>query len=250
LQVGRRICGEEEYLPALLAVAGHRLAGATRPFPGEPLDDHAWSLLVKGAYKHRLTGLLNAAAGDGALPATEAQVREARVLHRTTQVRVLGLEHELPRVVNLLAAEGIDTRVLKGCAVARLDYPDPGLRSYVDLDIMVRSRDIDRAAATLAAAGFVRTLAEPRPGFDRRFDKGMTLIPPAGYELDLHRTFVLGPWGFVIDLQQLWQDKADLQVGDDTVWALARPYRFMHASGRCGWVRCAMWPRSPDVWTI
>ena len=73
----------------------------------------------------------------------------------------------------------------------RVDYADPAVRSFMDLDVLIRAHDIGRAVEALAAAGFRRTLAEPRPGFDRRFDKGMTLIGPARYELDLHRTVKL-----------------------------------------------------------
>jgi hypothetical protein len=237
--VARRTCGEDEYPEPLLAVAGHRLPGPFRAFPAEPLGERAWSELMAAARRNRVTGLLNAATSDGVLPATEDQVREARALHRAGQIRVLGLERELPGVVRTLAAAGVDARVLKGSAVARLDYREPGLRSFIDLDVLVRSRDIDRAVAALAAAGFVRTLAEPRPGFDRRFDKGMTLIPPAGYELDLHRTFVLGPWGVVMDLEQLWDEGEEVPMGGHPVRALSRPYRFMHA---CYHAALGDWP--------
>jgi hypothetical protein len=75
--------------------------------------------------------------------------------------------------------------------------------------------------SVLSKAGFVRTLAEPRPGFDRRFDKGMTLIPPAGFELDLHRTLVLGPWGVLVDLEHLWDEGQEFRVGGYPVRAVA-----------------------------
>jgi hypothetical protein len=142
-------------------------------------------------------------------------------------------------VVDALSGGGVDTRVLKGSAVARLDYADPAIRSYIDLDVLVRAADVDRSVTLLSAAGFWRTLAEPRPGFDRRFDKGMTLIGPTGFELDLHRTFVLGPWGAVMDLDQLWDDGEPFAVGGRTFRALSRPYRFLHA---CYHAALGNWP--------
>ena len=236
---GRRLCGEAEYPAPLLAVAGHRLAGAGRAFPDEPLGEPAWAAVLDAARTHRLTGLLDAAVADGALPATRTQARQARAAHRTALLRVLVLERELIAVVRLLDHAGVESRVLKGSAVAHLDYPDPALRSFNDLDVLVRARDVDRAAAALAAAGFNRTLAEPRPGFDRRFDKGMTLVPPAGYELDLHRTFVLGPWGVLVDLDRLWDEGQEFRVGGRRVRALSRPNRFMHA---CYHAALGNWP--------
>lgn len=237
--MARRLCGEQDYPEPLLAVAGYGLADARRSFPGGPLADESWAQLLRAVSTHRVTGALLAAIDGAVLPATERQAKHARDVHRARVVRVLALERELLSVVDLLTASAIEYRVLKGSAVAHLDYADPALRSFIDLDVLVRARDIDRAAAVLSAAGFKRTLAEPRPGFDRRFDKGMTLIPPSGYELDLHRTFVLGPWGAVMDLEQLWDEGQEFRVGGRPLRALSLPKRFMHA---CYHAALGDWP--------
>ncbi len=225
--------------PALLAVAGVGLAHASRPAPPEPLGAAGWEALLAGAGRHRLTGQLAAATASGVLPATPDQCREARAAHRRTQIRVLALERELARVVGLLAADGIDCRALKGSAVAHLDYADPALRSFVDLDLLVRAEDIERTVATMGRAGFRRTLAEPRPGFDRRFDKGMTLRGSADYEIDLHRMFVLGPWGALMDPRELWDDRDEFSIGGCPIPALSAPYRFVHA---CYHAALGDWP--------
>ncbi|MGH3822603.1 MAG: nucleotidyltransferase family protein [Pseudonocardiaceae bacterium] len=237
--MGRRLCGEGEYPEPLLAVAGYGLPGAGRAFPDEPLAEQAWSAVLDRAKIHRVTGPLSAATGDGALPATQEQVQQARSVHRATLLRVMMLERELVAVVELLAGGGVESRILKGSAVAHLDYHNPALRSFIDLDVLVRASDIDHAVAVLSAAGFQRTLAEPRPGFDRRFDKGMTLIPPAGFELDLHRTFVLGPWGLRVDLDQLWDEGQEFRIGGRQLRALSGPNRFLHA---CYHAALGDWP--------
>lgn len=237
--MARRLCGEDNYPLPLLAVAGYALPWASRAFPREPLGDDSWASVLSAAHTHRVTGLLRAAIDGGALPATEVQARQARAAHRSRTVRVLSLERELIAVVDLLAASAVETRVLKGTAVAHLDYSQPALRSFIDLDILVRPPDIDRAVHVLGAAGFVRTLAEPRPGFDRRFDKGMTLVSPAKYELDLHRTFVLGPWGVAVDLDALWDGGQEFTVAGRSLRALSRANRFMHA---CYHAALGDWP--------
>lgn len=237
--MGRRHCSEDEYPAPLLTVAGYRLPGAGHAFPDNPLADQEWAAVLAGARAHRVSALLRASTTDGALPATQAQVQQAKTVHRDAQVRVMALERELLGVVELLDGEGVESRVLKGSAVAHLDYSDPAMRSFIDLDVLVRARDIDRAVSVLSAVGFARTLAEPRPGFDRRFDKGLTLIPPAGFELDLHRTFVLGPWGVLVDLEQLWDEGQEFRIGGRPVRALSQPNRFMHA---CYHAALGDWP--------
>jgi hypothetical protein len=238
--MARRLCGESDYPPGLVAVAAHRLRGAAYAFPGPaPVADDAWTALLDGAAAHRVTGLLAAAVRDGAVPTTAGQASAVAAAHRSAQLRAMGLEQQLVAVTGLLAAEGLDVRALKGPAVAHLDYPDPGLRSFVDLDVLVRASEIDRVVAVLSDAGFRRTLPEPRPGFDRRFDKGLTMLPPAGYELDVHRTFVLGPWGRLVDLDALWGAGQEFRVAGTTVTALARPHRFLHA---CYHAALGDWP--------
>ncbi|WP_034273136.1 nucleotidyltransferase family protein [Haloechinothrix halophila] len=236
----RRLCPEGAYPFALPAIAAYRLPGSRLTLPREPLEPSAWQDVLRGAWRHRLTGALAAAVHEGAMAATGAQISEAVAEHRTAQLRVLLLERELAAIVRRLTGAGVATRVLKGPAYARLDYPDPALRSFHDIDLLVRPADIDHAAATMRSAGYRRTLAEPRPGFDRRFDKGMTLIPPAGYELDIHRTFVLGPWGVLMDLDELWRDEGEsLTVAGHPVTALSLPYRLLHA---CYHAALGDWP--------
>lgn len=56
-------------------------------------------------------------------------------------------------MLSVLEAKGIPTVILKGAAAGML-YPDPGLRSYGDIDFMVSPADFKRARAALVAAGF------------------------------------------------------------------------------------------------
>lgn len=237
--MGRRLCGPENYPAPLLAVAAFGLDGTRHRPPDQPLEDDRFGQLLEDAAKYRVTGWLMAAIGAGALPASDEQARVVRAIHGTQLVRMMMLERELLGIIDVLTESGIETRVLKGCAVAHLDYPDPALRSFIDLDVLVRARDIDRTAAVLTASGFRRTLAEPQPGFDRRFDKGMTLVPAAGYELDLHRTFVLGPWGALMRLDQLWDEGEEFTLAGRRLRALSGPNRFMHA---CFHAALGDWP--------
>lgn len=218
--VGRRICAEDQYPAPLLAVAGFGLPGVGRSFPGEPLGDADWTAVLAAARRHRVSGWLYAAIRAGALPATVDQRRQAEAAHRIAQLRVLALERAVLDVVDQLHAAGLQTRVLKGSAVAHLDYPDPGLRSYHDLDILVRADDFGAAVQALRGTGFERTLAEPRPGFDRRFDKGTTMRPAEHYEVDLHRTLVLGPWGRIVDFDDLWEPGDFYVLGNRVLEAL------------------------------
>ncbi len=234
--MARRLCGEDNYPAALLAVAGHGLPGAARPFPSSPLDDDSWASLLTAAKTHRVLGQLRAAVDSGRLPVTDLQRQQARGAHRAVLLRVLALEQHLVSLQDVLA--GIECRVLKGSAYAHLDYPEPALRSFIDLDLLFRPSEFGRAVAVLSEAGFTRILAEPRPGFDQRFDKGTTMRGD-GFEIDLHRTFVLGPWGVRVNIDELWDAGEEFTVGGRTLVALSAQNRFLHA---CYHAALGDWP--------
>jgi putative nucleotidyltransferase-like protein len=216
--------------PALgRAVAAHGLEGATRTLPDVPAEPPVWAHLMETVRHERITGLLMSAILDGALPATAEQTEEAVLAHRASMVTALALEASLVTTAALLDEASIDYRVLKGTGVAHLDYPDPALRSFGDIDLLVRSSQFDDAVEALVAVGHRRKFPEPRPGFDRRFGKGSCLVSPGGHEIDLHRTLAMGPYGMQIDLDDLWRRASTFDVAGRPFRALGPEERFLHA---------------------
>jgi len=212
------------------AVAAHGLPGApTLASRVDALDPPVWAYLMQFARGERITGLLVSAILDAALPATEEQIDEAQGVHRAFMVTALALEATLVKTAAVLDDAGIDYRVLKGTGVAHLDYPHPWLRSFGDIDLLVRSSQYDHAVKTLVAAGHRRNFPEPRAGFDRRFGKGSCLVGPAGYEIDLHRTLAMGPYGLRVNLDDLWRRSSTFELAGRRFLALGPEERFLHA---------------------
>lgn len=214
-----------------LAVAAHGLARTRLRLPTGPLDDQTWTALMSRTTNERLGGLLAHAVADGALEVSPGQRDAVVALHEEEMRRALLLEATLLEVTDLLGGAGVETRVLKGLAVAHLDFADPSLRCFSDVDILVRSSDMDHAVALLERVG-QRDLPERRPGFDRRFGKDATIaVRLAGEEcrVDLHRTLALGRFGLAIRLEDLWRRSASLWVGGIELQALGLEERFLHA---------------------
>jgi hypothetical protein len=149
--------------------------------------------------------------------------------HEAAMVQCLLLERALLGVVGDLADAGVELRILKGPAVAHLDYPDPAWRTFGDLDLLVRSRDYDTAVAVLERRGARRRSAEVRPGFDRRFAKGVCMIGADGMQVDLHRLLTTGPFGVTGHVEECFDDSEPVLLGGEAVPALTRELRFLHA---------------------
>ncbi len=83
---------------------------------------------------------------------------------RLRAVRTLLIDQLTAEIAGTFAAEGIESLVLKGPALAAWFYPDE-VRPYGDSDIMVAPGDWQRAADVLERLGFsnyMQTMAHPR----------------------------------------------------------------------------------------
>jgi hypothetical protein len=213
------------------ALAGWRLSCA-RPRHAScdaPLAGADWDALLSAAVAGRLSGQLAWAIADDELEADSDQRVAAFAAHRRAMANVCVLEQRLLDVDDAFHDAGIDYRVLKGPAVAHLDELDPSLRSFCDLDLLVRAEQIEAARDLLLDAGGRRRYPEPRHHFDRRFSKGMCILLPGGSAIDVHRTLAPGPFGMRLDLDDVFAGIESFTVGGRALPALDRPRRFVHA---------------------
>ncbi len=210
------------------AVSGYGLPGSA-PLPDQPVDQATWRGVLELATGDRVTPLLADAVADGALPTTARQHEQAVMAHEQTMRLCVLLERSLLDVTRELAGAGIGYRVLKGAGVAHLDYQSPAQRAFGDVDLLVPSAEYDRALGCLIDSGARRRYTEVRPGFDRRWGKGACLVLADGTEIDVHRTFVAGPFGLTIDLAELFRFTATVSIGGRELPVLDRESRFLHA---------------------
>lgn len=193
------------------------------------IDDSDWSAVLQRCSRNRIVGLLATAIEQGDIDVTAEQHNEVIRRHRDQLAKCLVIERHLIRTVTLLEDAGIELRALKGPAVAHLDFADPSMRTFTDVDVLVHPSQLDAAVRVLHNCGLERRFREVRPGFDARFSKGIEFFNGVDPEIDLHRTFVMGPYGLRIDLDDLWSTSEPFRLGGRELYALDRDIRFLHA---------------------
>lgn len=214
--------------------------------PPQRLLHEAASVLLPGAPDQidvsdpdTAAGLVAMAQSEGvlgpllvALPETAVELREQSLAqHERTLLWCLELELRLLEVKQWFEeADGVEFRVLKGPAVSHLDEPDPALRSFADLDLLIHPRDMDRAISVLTEHGVERRIPQRRPGFDRRFAKGVGMRCSDGIEIDIHRTLCGGALGFRIPLGDLFAEPEVFIVGGEQFGAMRLESRALHAA--------------------
>lgn len=213
----------------LLQVASWQLPGGASIDP--VADDLQAERLVGLATTARLLGPLLVAVDVGALELRDEFVEAIVAGHEGSMLWCMHLEVRLLEVMDWFdQAGGIEFLVVKGPAVAHLDEIDPILRSFADLDLLVRADDMDRALVALEGHGAVRRVPQRRPGFDRRFIKSVGLMCPDEVELDVHRTLSVGAHGLRIPLDDLFATPDHFALGGRLVAAPKRTHRALHAA--------------------
>jgi Uncharacterised nucleotidyltransferase len=198
--------------------------------PIRPLDAEAWTRVRDGATHHRLDGLLVAAVGSGRLPTDPGQCREAAALEIDLTRARMALERRTADEVEWFASLGIEVRLLKGSALAHLDYPDPQLRPTSDIDLLVRSGQLDEAIVRLEERGARRSDPDPVPGYAAVAGKGATMVMEGALEIDLHRLLVWGPLGVRLRAEDLWSTSRTFVLDGRSVTGLGVEEALLHAA--------------------
>lgn len=211
------------------AVAAYGLGPPRDVLADGPVDETTWPRLLELARKQRLVGLLRAVAQDGVLALRGSQWGRLEEAHGETLSETAVAEQRTAEISDLLIESGIESRILKGPALAHLDYPSAGLRPFLHGNLLVRSDQFVDAIATLSRLGYSRIHAEPVAGFDARFRKGTVLISGSGFMVEIHRTIADGPYAMIVEHDELFRSSADVAVGGHNLLALGPEERLLHA---------------------
>ena len=225
-------------MTALEAVAAHGLRSRLA-LPTGVLSVADARALMLDAESHRVLGLLAHALRTGVVELADESLAAFELLERGWLAQDLRLERLLLRARARLRDEGIESRVLKGVALAHTVYREPSMRVFGDVDLLVPGPQLSDAVRVLAdELALTRAQPELRAGFDERFGKEI-LLRSGVLELDVHRVFVEGALGLTIDAADLFAPPYRFGLGGEDLEALPMPQRLLHA---CYAATLADWP--------
>lgn len=121
--------------------------------------DADWASIAEMARSQGVSPLLFWQLGQDTGNATPEQAAPPEVVSNlredlyTAAAQGITAEMQLSRVLGALSRAGIPAIVVKGAALGAF-YPDPALRLYGDIDIMVRRAHLDAAEQALNALGY------------------------------------------------------------------------------------------------
>lgn len=161
-----------------------RIAELIRPADGPRL--------LALAENHGVTGHLAARLRELEASSIPAETLQALRERQRVQTFVsLRMTAELFRLLDRFASQAIGALVVKGPVLAVQAYGDPAMRSYGDLDLLVRQRDIRRATELMLADGYHAQV--PLNAIDAGKIPGQYLFskPNSNLLVELHNDFTL-----------------------------------------------------------
>jgi hypothetical protein len=142
-----------------------------------------WEFLYRLAQRHAVLPLLYRGLEANAPGAAPPEFRQRlRGKFRENATRNTLLAGELLGIARLFESEGVPVLAYKGPALAVQAYGDLSLRRFIDLDIIVRRRDVGRAGALLRSLGFSKPegLTESQEEFLLRRQHNLAFTRDAG----------------------------------------------------------------------
>ncbi len=119
-----------------------------------------WTRLLVLAEDHGVEGHLAACLGELPVDLVPLQIKQTLVNRQRSRIFLtLRLTAELFCILDRFNLAGIGALVVKGPVLAVQAYGDPAMRSFGDLDLLVRQRDIRRATELMIGAGYVPSVS-------------------------------------------------------------------------------------------
>jgi Uncharacterised nucleotidyltransferase len=181
-----------------------------------------WARLLALAEEHGVEGHLAARLRDFGEAMVPPEIRQMLTDRKRAQnFFTLRLNAELFRVFERFTLEGIGALAIKGPVLAVRAYGDPAIRSYGDLDLLVRQRDIRKATELMIAAGY--TSAVSLSAIDAGKIPGQYLFskPDSKLIVELHNDFTLRYFPRRLPLEEFFARQIRVRVDAQEVPALS-----------------------------
>ena len=178
--------------------------------------EHLWEYVASHAWRSHVGGVLFDRLGRLPIDVPISAARQLEAYHEHVAAANAYKRSCIEPVLARLQACEIDFLLLKGAALNAILYDDPGLRSMVDVDVLIRGEDVSRADRVLResdcspGADLVRDDFYPRYYYEREYFTPNH--PPV--KIDLHvRPFRPLRYARTVPADALWDAPSTVALG-------------------------------------
>ena len=217
----------------LISLLSYAMGNKNDP-PAFPEAKGGWREIYTVLQKHDLAHFAGYALRKAGKTAGDSEVQS--VLDRATDTaafRYMKINRDILDITSALEETGVPHILLKG-SVIRKYYPEPWLRTSCDIDVLIKSEDIERAKAAFAD--------ELEYTYLSAWNYEISYETPAGTHIELHHTLCDGEGRENEILASVWE-RSHLKEGTSYTYEMSdEMYYFYHVahmakhfvSGGCG----------------
>lgn len=213
----------ELLLAALLAAREPAAAGRVSRF-----DAGDWAMVLRHASWHSVQPLLFSRLERVAAfvpPAVLEQLHAAYLAGAGKNLRVLG---QLAELLGAFELAGLPVIVLKGAALAEGVYGNAALRGMRDIDVLVRSDDLEKVQELMAGLGYDASAQADLGAVRASFHHLPRYTRQRSLPVEVHWTLELPTSPFRIDLERLWDRAEPARIAGQEAWVLAPEDLLLH----------------------
>jgi hypothetical protein len=150
-------------------------------------------------------------------------LHQLRLLYRESCVQAINQSVRLQEILVALSRKGVSPIVMKGAALGALIYQTAGLRPMLDIDLLVRSADVDAAANVLAELGYVSDESYQSAEWYKNHHHHLApfIKPDQSVVVELHRQMVSPRANVSIPIEEFWERAREAQIASVPALVLA-----------------------------
>lgn len=211
--------------------------GERRVVSANTIPANLWTELVPAAKLHGLAALFFAALSDTADPQLPAApLADLRDIYYRSRMANRLANDAVGALLDAFTRAGVPLVVLKGAALSAILYPEPGLRPFGDIDLLIHRADLGAAQSIMVDCGY-KMIGERHDKFSEKFLKSLnySALGPPSPAVDLHwHLFAPAYYRRRITMEYFWRNPLRYVLAGRDAQALAPIQQLVHLSAHAG----------------
>lgn len=201
-------------------------------FSDESLPSIDWEKVVQTAIHHSLAPLFYIKSQQKGISLPDNVLKKIKVLYTNNTARNLIIYQELAKTIQNLQTADIPVIVLKGAYLSQRIYGHIGFRSMVDIDLLVKIEDLQKADHILRSSGY-RSL-EVKPEIWENNHHFNYRIPESDLPLEVHWQLVNANIHISMDISEIWSRAEPILLSGEKCFALSIEDQLLYLCIHCG----------------
>jgi hypothetical protein len=199
-------------------------------------SDEDWNSISQLSKLHGVTPFFYYRAKALGLSLPPQLMKEWRQNYLLQIVREFKALRQIKEIKKILASEEIPMILLKGTSAMLRLYPNPGLRTFCDLDILLPEEKVSRFKQVMVSAGYnpLYTRNSPEDEELRKFDNHLDpLQKEERLMIEPHLSILMGRGEYSMVLPEIWRDREETKADGILVDHLSKEHFIIHSLLHC-----------------